>query len=539
MTEVVDSGDRGIVWSYVITAVNVSGETHAIPPPVDLFAGVCQPPPDAPLVSVSGSCVNASAVAHVTWTAMTSAISYTILRDGVTQKTGLSPSSLVYDDVLTTGFNLGAFASYAVRAILPVRTVTSSSVSGFAECLVPPPVLTAVLASCDNVTNHAVVHLSWTVVPFTGNHTATSVLRFTDGHDDGVIGGFVSQATMFDDQTVVPGHTYQYRVTLDVDGFPVSNPASITTCPAQQAPPPPSVTVSSECNGSVALAHLAWSTSAGATSYAALRNGSQIGTAASTTFDDTSALPNQSYVYVVRAIGPGGSSDSTGSTLAIVPCVVPHADLSVFDVTVFPPFAAPGELVTTSFSLANIGARDAAATTTRVAIGSGPNAATSDVLLAYVATPPLPAGTSKSQSVTAAVPSPFEEGTFYVFVLADDAKVTDDVNATNDVARSPALQVTAPAPCVLSCLASAPSSGIAQQLVTLVTTASCPDSTVIWDLGDNTIINGTSTVAHAYAQPGTYRWTVRVSLGAEVCEKSGTIDVAAQQAPPKRRAARH
>jgi len=539
LTEVVDSGDRGIVWFYSITAVNGSGEAHAIPPPADLLAGVCQPPHDAPLVSVSGSCVNASAVAHVTWTAMTGAISYTILREGVTQRTGLPPSPLAFDDVLTTGFNLGAFTSYAVRAILPARTVTSSSVSGFAECQVPPPVLTAAMTLCDNVTNHAVVHLSWTVVPFSSNHTATSVLRHTDGHDDGVIASFLTEATTYDDQTALPGHTYQYRVTLDVDGFPVSNPVSITTCPALSPPPPPSLTASSECNGSTAFAHLTWSASAVATSYTVLRNGSQIGTTVSASFDDTSAVPNQSYVYVVRATGPGGSSDSIGSTLAIVPCVIPHADLRVFDVTVFPPYGSPGTLITTTFTIANIGSRDAAATMTRVTIGSGPDAATSDVLVAYAATPALPVGTSKSQSVTTAIPSPFGEGIYYVFVSADDAKVTDDVNATNNIARSVALQVTAPPPCVLSCLASAPANGIVQQPVTFVITASCPDSTVTWDLGDNTSIKGTNTVTHAYAQPGTYRWTVRVSSGAAICEKSGTIDVAAQPAPPKRRAARH
>jgi PKD repeat protein len=527
-----------MVWSYFIMAVNGSGNAYAPPRTVDLFAGACPPPPDAPLVTVNGSCQNASAVAHVTWTAVPGAVSYTVLRDGLTEKSELPPSPLAYDEVITTGYNVGAFVSYAIRAVLRGRTITSSSVQGFAECRLPPPVLTAALTSCDSATNHAVVHLSWTVEPYRSNNTATGVLRYTDGHNDGQIAAFLSQATTYDDRTAVPGHTYKYTVYIDVGGFPTSNPVSITTCPVLLAPSVPLLTAWSKCNGAAAFAHLTWSASTGATSYTVLRNGSQIGTATLTTFDDTNALPNQTYAYTVRATGTGGSTDSTPSTLAIVPCVIPHTDLRVSDVTVSPLAAAQGDPIAIGFSISNIGLRDAGPTTTRLRLGSGPDPKAEDVLIASVVTPALAAGATISQSVTAAIPSPAADGTSFVFVSADDAHVTDDANNTNNTARSAELQVIpAPPPrCVLSCAASAPKNGMVQQPMFMFVVPSCNDLAITWDFGDKTTAAGTSFLTHSYEKAGTYRWTVRVSSGADVCEKSGSIEIAA---PPKRRAATH
>jgi hypothetical protein len=535
-TDLLDVGLDRTIYTYAVRALNAAGDSFATNEAatldIELYPGLCPPPPDAPIVSVTAACVNGARVAaHVSWTAMPGAVSYTLLRDGF-PLADLPPSILSYDEV-------GAFsATYSVRALLAGRMVTSGPASsGSAECLAPPAVLSDALTSCDSATNQAVVHLSWTIDPHSAPAVLTQVIRRDDvelAHVDAERGG------AYDDRTAVPGRTYKYvhRTIYGPAGYD-SNPVFITTC--TEAPSAPSLTAASSCNGSAAFAHLTWTASSGVTSYAILRNGAQIGTATSTTFDDLNVQANQSYGYFVRAVGPGGTADSAGVPLLVVPCVLPHADLMVTGITVSSETPAEGELVTVTYSLSNVGPRDAAATTTRIRLGAGPDLKTDDLVLTSFAAPPLAAGITVPQIATASIPKGFADGTFYLFVSADDAHVTDDINMTNNVGRSAALQVVAPPACVLFCAASGPGSAIAGKPVSFVAAAACIDRTnsVTWDLGDNTIISGSNVVSHTYEQPGTYHWTVHISSGPESCDKDGMIRIDAAPPPPKHRSVRH
>jgi PKD repeat protein len=538
-SEILETANRP-TYSYTVRAMNAAGAWTAegtqnfYPDPQ-----FCPPPGDAPVVSATGACENASTVAHVRWTPIANAVSYTVLRNAFPIKTDLPASTLAYDEVRTTGYNTNFVEYYSVRAILPGRTVTSASVQVYASCVLPPAILSGSVTSCDSVTNQAVVHLSWTLEP----HAPPILLLQRIRRDDVNIASFdaVGGGT-YDDRTAVPGQTYKY-VHRWVDG-PLgydSAPVFITTCPLVVPPSAPSLTAASSCNGSAAFAHLTWTASSGVTSYAILRNGAQIGTATSTTFDDLSVQANQSYGYFVRAVGPGGTADSAGVPLLVVPCVLPHADLMVTGVTVSSETPAEGELVTVTYSLSNVGTRDAAATTTRIRLGAGPDSKTDDLVLTSFAAPPLATGITVPQIATVSIPKGFAGGTFYLFVSADDAHVTDDINVTNNVGRSAALQVVAPPACVLFCAANGPGSAIAGKPVSFVAAAACIDRTnsVTWDLGDNTIISGSNVVSHTYEQPGTYHWTVHISSGPESCDKDGMIRIDAAPPPPKHRSVRH
>src|ERR1700760_478898 len=97
------------------------------------------------------------------------------------------------------------------------------------------------------------------------------------------------------------------------------------SCP--RPPPAFSLTAMALCNpvGSppVPLVTLNWSAAATATSYLIIRDGAQVRSVdgSTTTFNDTNVLRGQTYVYIVRAVGPGGSSDSNAVTLSIDPSI--------------------------------------------------------------------------------------------------------------------------------------------------------------------------------------------------------------------------
>lgn len=61
---------------------------------------------------------------------------------------------------------------------------------------------------------------------------------------------------------------------------------------------------------------VAWSASAGATSYVVERNGAQVGTPSGTTYTDTGLTSNTAYTYAIRAVAVGGTSAASGTAAA-------------------------------------------------------------------------------------------------------------------------------------------------------------------------------------------------------------------------------
>ncbi|MCI0338953.1 MAG: PKD domain-containing protein [Acidobacteria bacterium] len=82
--------------------------------------------------------------------------------------------------------------------------------------------------------------------------------------------------------------------------------------------------------------------------------------------------------------------------------------------------------------------------------------------------------------------------------------------------------------CTLSCSASAPATGSAGTAVNLsasATTVYCDgEPNYQWSFGDNTTSSG-SSVSHTYASPGTYSWSLTISIGSTTCNRSGQITI--------------
>ncbi len=121
---------------------------------------------------------------------------------------------------------------------------------------------------------------------------------------------------------------------------------------------------------------------------------------------------------------------------------------------------------------------------------------------------------SSSQNPTHAYAS---AGTYTWTMTASDSGATCSQSGT--------IQVEA---CSLTCSATVPSSGAAGVPVTFVA-ASASDCTASptfhWDFGDGTGGAQGSIVTHAYAQGGTYPWTLTVTAGGQTCSQSGTVTV--------------
>jgi PKD repeat protein len=88
--------------------------------------------------------------------------------------------------------------------------------------------------------------------------------------------------------------------------------------------------------------------------------------------------------------------------------------------------------------------------------------------------------------------------------------------------------------CSVACTASATSATIAGTSVFFLGTAA-PSAGCIgpplfdWDFGDASTHSSLQSPSHTYATPGTYNWTMRVSIGAGQCEQSGRITVSQAQ----------
>ncbi|MGA9752084.1 MAG: C25 family cysteine peptidase [Acidobacteriota bacterium] len=108
-------------------------------------------------------------------------------------------------------------------------------------------------------------------------------------------------------------------------------------------------------------------------------------------------------------------------------------------------------------------------------------------------------------------------GTYTWTMTASDSGTTCSQTGT--------IQVDA---CSLTCSAIVPPSGVAGVPLTFVAASAseCTASpTFLWDFGDGTGGTQGSIVTHAYAQGGTYQWTLTVTAGGQTCSQSGTVTV--------------
>jgi fibronectin type 3 domain-containing protein len=528
----------GQTYSYTVTASNTNGSATSAPVQATVQNLPCVPNPPGPFSArANAGCDNNAPVAHVSWDPSPGASSYVVNRNGTPVSSTLSSSTDHFNDTTVTSGQSYTF------------TVTASNVSGnttsspadvtVPACGTPPSSFTASVSAFCNAGSPA-VHVTWT--------SSTGVASYIVSRNGIDISGVLSAGTSsFDDANVTAGQSYSYAVRAsNSTGSTTAQAGSLT--PAASICPPPAftLTASATCNPIVsppaAMVTLNWSAAATATNYLILSNGAQIGSVGggTTTFNDSGASAAGTYTYVVRAVGPGGNTDSNSASATVTQnmCGTPKPDLAAIDVVIALPAGQPGDAMSGAITVANQGSVSAPATTSRVRIGSGATLSPSDPVVATIATPSLGVSASTTQTFNFTVPS-LPAGTYFFFLTVDDDHVSGDINPANDVKRSAGFAVQGPS-CTLGCGAIVPSTEQASTPIAFtVQTPSCSNVSAAWNFGDNTTSTG-FTPTHAYAAPGTYHWTVTLTASTgQTCSNGGIITITAPTAPPKRRAVRH
>jgi chitodextrinase len=170
-------------------------------------------------------------------------------------------------------------------------------------------------------------------VNWTASSGATSYV--VNRNDAPVSGTLPSGATSYDDTAAPAGQSNSYVVVASNSGGSATATAGnvVPSCP----PSAFSLTATAACSAITSpplpVVTLDWSAAATTTSYLIIRDGIQTGlvNGNTMTFTDTEAIAGQTYQYVVRAVGPGGNTDSNSVFLAIDPAICgapPSCELS-------------------------------------------------------------------------------------------------------------------------------------------------------------------------------------------------------------------
>ncbi|MDQ3280130.1 MAG: PKD domain-containing protein, partial [Acidobacteriota bacterium] len=522
----------GNSYTYKVYASGEGGQGAFGSAIVNVAANICAQPPGAITLQASSVCNSSNvAVVRLSWSSSTNATLYTIYRDNTAIAT--RDSSGTFEDAVA----VGSTHTYFVRASNNDGQTDSSPVTITLTdpCPRPPGAFTSsVSVFCSN--NAAAVRVTWTA---SSGASSYSVIRNNVTIATGLTG------TSYDDTNVTVGATYSYVVrAVNNSGTADTASSGVTVVdPCPRPPGPLTLSGGSYCSGTAAAVHLSWSPAAGALSYSIVRNDTVIATNVSgTTYEDTNVSAGTSYTYIVRALNANGSTDSNPLSVTPASCNVPapRADLEVSNVTLSQTTVGAGQTVDVTYTIANNGNAAAGETQTRIRIGSGASPQSSDVLLFSVATPPLAAGASRTETRTVTI-SGVGGGTYSIYVSVNDDRVVDETTFSNNIGRGGPLNVAQPQ-CQVSCLVSAPAKATVGQNVTfsLLSTPSCP-ATVSWLLGDD-MVGGGATTSTQYAKPGTYTWTVNVTTesGAS-CSNAGQIEVTAKSSPAtsRRRSVRH
>jgi chitodextrinase len=161
-------------------------------------------------------------------------------------------------------------------------------------------------------TSPTTTSLSWTASSDNVGVTGYSILRATV--PIAAVGG---NTTSWSDTGLTPGTDNTYQVVA-YDAAGNASPASTAVTVTTQADTSPPTTPGTPTGNGVTASQvgLSWTASTdnvGLLRYDVLRNGSIVGTAAGTTYTDTTVAPGTTYTYAVRAYDAAGNSSTSGA----------------------------------------------------------------------------------------------------------------------------------------------------------------------------------------------------------------------------------
>ncbi len=267
--------------------------------------------------------------ADLNWTAATdnvAVVGYDVYR-GATKIASLDAATLTYSD---SNLPIGTH-QYKVVALDAANNATDSNTQQIVVPDTEAPTTPTNLAAT-NVTSSSIT-LGWTAATDNVAVTGYQILR-----DDGT-GTFTQIATTnslaYTDSGRSPSTTYSYKLSAyDAAGNHSAQTAQldVTTTTPDTTPPstPTNLAVSQTGQNQVDLTWTASTDDTAATSYEVVRNGSPIGTSATTSFSDTSVIVGTGYTYQVTARDAAGnvSSVSDASAITIADTTKPTVSLT-------------------------------------------------------------------------------------------------------------------------------------------------------------------------------------------------------------------
>ena len=253
---------------------------------------------------------------RVTWSASSGATSYEVYRaassSGTKSKIGI-PSGTYYNDASAS---VGAIYYYWVKAKNAYGTSGYSLCNAGYRAGTAPTAPTGVSAT--DGTYAYKVRVTWSSV---SGATSYTVYRATSSGGTKSTIGSISNTT-YDDTSASVGTTYYYWVKAS-NSYGTSDYSSYNTGSRAGTAPSAPTNVSASDDTYTDRVRVTWNASSGATSYKVYRATSSggtkttLGSASSTTYDDTSASVGTTYFYWVKASNSYGTSDyssyNTGS----------------------------------------------------------------------------------------------------------------------------------------------------------------------------------------------------------------------------------
>ncbi len=325
-TSFVDSTvSAATTYTYAVRAIDGANNASAFSntATVTTPAATDMTPPTVP-TGVAANATSSQSVV-VTWVASTDAggsglAGYRIFRNG-----GANPVATVGAGVLTftdTGLQPNTAYSYVVRAFDGDGNVSAASNSATAttpQDSTPPSVPTNVVATALSSTS---VRVNWSASTDTGGSGLAGYRIYRNGV---LLSAAAASATTFTDATATPNTAYDYRVSA-IDNAnnesAQSAPSNVTT-PADTTPPsvPAGLTLTSVTATQVGLS---WSAStdtggSGLAGYRVFRDGTQIGTPTTTSFNDTTVVAGTTYTYTVRSADNAGNVSADSNPVTATP----------------------------------------------------------------------------------------------------------------------------------------------------------------------------------------------------------------------------
>ena len=197
-------------------------------------------------------------------------------------------------------------------------TIIGSSLAPTAMDIMPPSVPTGLAGAAQSGTS---VRLTWTAA--TDNVGVAGYRIYRDWVQVGT-----SPAPSFTDSGLIPAKAYRYHlVAFDAAGNAcLASPSiQVTTLADTTAPTAPTgLTGTATSATAIQLTWIASADNVGVTSYRIFRDGSQVGTSATTTYTDTGLTTGTSYSYQVVALDAAGNASGFSAAAS----AVPHDEIS-------------------------------------------------------------------------------------------------------------------------------------------------------------------------------------------------------------------